>query len=84
MFDSSWEIAYYIWLKDNMIIFEYQPNISFKYIVNGQIHYYRPDFKVNDEIHEIKGEQFFNETAMICPWDYTKNDIYIMQNINAC
>ena len=24
-FDSSWELAYYIWLKDNNIQFTYQP-----------------------------------------------------------
>ena len=30
-FDSSWEIAYYIWLKDHNIEFEYQPDISFEY-----------------------------------------------------
>ena len=27
-FDSSWEIAYYIWLKDNNIEFEYHPSIK--------------------------------------------------------
>lgn len=75
-FDSSWELAYYIWLKDNNIVFEYQPNISFKYIVNNIEHYYYPDFLVNNKYIEIKGDQFLTENGMICPWDETKNDIY--------
>ena len=28
MFDSSWELAYYIWLKDNNINFEYKGFVS--------------------------------------------------------
>lgn len=76
VFDSSWEIAYFIWLKDKNISFEYRPNIRFKYIVKNEEHYYYPDFLVNDKIIEIKGDQFLDENTMICPWDETKNEIY--------
>lgn len=70
-FDSSWELAYYIWLTDNNMDFEYQPNISFEYNVNGKIHKYFPDFKINNEFIEIKGNHFFNEFGdLINP--YTK------------
>ena len=70
-FDSSWELAYYIWLTDNNIEFEYQPNISFEYMVNGKIHKYFPDFLINDEYIEIKGNQFFDkDNNLINP--YTK------------
>lgn len=70
-FDSSWELAYYIWLKDHNIEFEYQPNISFEYIINGKIHKYFPDFKINNEFIEIKGDHFFNKNGeLINP--YTK------------
>jgi hypothetical protein len=75
-FDSSWELAYYIWLKDNNIDFEYQPNISFDYEYAGKIHKYFPDFKVNDEYIEIKGTQFIKENKMICPFDKTLNDLF--------
>ena len=75
-FDSSWELAYYIWLKDHNIDFEYQPDISFKYEYNGKIHLYFPDFKVGDEIIEIKGRQFFENGKMICPYNRTQDDIY--------
>lgn len=76
VFDSSWEIAYFIWLKDKNISFEYRPNIRFKYIVKNEEHYYYPDFLVNNKIIEIKGDQFLDENTMICPWDETKNEIY--------
>ena len=79
-FDSKPEIAYYIWLKDNNIDFEYQPNVKFEYFYQNKIHYYIPDFKVENEYIEIKGLQFFknyniNET-MINPYDSTQNAKY--------
>lgn len=61
-FDSSWELAYYIWLKDSKIEFEYQPKVDFKYMGNdGKEHNYYPDFYCMGEYQEIKGNQFFNE-----------------------
>lgn len=63
IFDSSWELAYYIWLTDNNIKFEYQPNIYFEYTVNNKIHKYFPDFCIENKLYEIKGTQFFNESG---------------------
>ena len=60
-FDSSWEIAYYIWLKDNNIDFEYQPDISFEYEYDGKKHKYFPDFLVNDEYIELKSNHLYNK-----------------------
>lgn len=61
-FDSSWELAYYIWLTDSGIEFEYQPKADFKYIGDDGIeHNYYPDFYCMGEYQEIKGNQFFNE-----------------------
>lgn len=71
-FDSSWELNYYIWLIDNNVNFKYHPDISFKYECNNQIHYYYPDFLINDEFVEIKGDQFFDKNGnFINP--YNKN-----------
>lgn len=54
-FDSSWEIAYYIWLKDNNIEFEYHPkDIDYYYPGDCKIHKYEPDFLVENEYIEIK------------------------------
>ncbi len=76
-FDSAPEIAYYIWLTDNNIQFEYHPNIVFEYIVNNQIHTYQPDFIVENNYVEIKGLQFFKDKdptkEMICPYRYKKD-----------
>lgn len=40
MFDSKPELAFYIWLKDNGIEFEFHPNISFIYEYAGKRHVY--------------------------------------------
>ena len=71
-FDSSWELAYYIWLKDHNIDFEYQPNMPIEYKVNNLIKYYYPDFLINNQFYEIKGNQFFNENnQLINPFNNT-------------
>ena len=77
-FDSAWELAYYIWLKDHNIDFEYQPDISFEYEYNNKKHRYYPDFLVEDEIQEIKGTHFFencdSNNKMICPYNRDLDD----------
>jgi len=61
-FDSSWELAYYIWLKARGVDFVYQPQSNLKYIGNdNKEHIYHPDFLVDGQYIEIKGNQFFNE-----------------------
>lgn len=45
-FDSTLEIAYYIWLVDHNVEFTYEPDLKFKYIYNGKVHWYIPDFIV--------------------------------------
>lgn len=57
-FDSSWELAYYIYLRDFGIPFEYHPDIEFPYkkeLDDDKFHVYRPDFKVHNRFIEIKG-----------------------------
>jgi rubredoxin len=62
VFDSSWELCYYIWLRDAGIEFKYNPGPLFKYEGDdGKIHEYFPDFKIGETFQEIKGGQFFNE-----------------------
>lgn len=72
LFDSSWELAYYIWLKDKGISFEYHTQ-KIDYIGDdGKNHVYFPDFIVNGKIVEIKGDHFFNEKGE--PYNkYTKS-----------
>ena len=68
-FDSSWELAYYIWLKDNNIVFSYHPKPGITYFSNGKKHTYYPDFIVDNNIIEIKGDQFFDTNG-----NYITND----------
>lgn len=75
LFDSSWELAYFIWLKDHNIPFEYQCG-ELQYEYNGQTKTYFPDFYVNGQYVEIKGPQFFENGKMINPWDRTQDDLY--------
>lgn len=58
-FDSSWELAYYIWLKDNNINFTFH-NDKLPYKIDGKLHYYQPDFKVNETFIEIKRSSSIN------------------------
>lgn len=55
-FDSSWELAFYIWLTDNKIRFEYHPKpITYYWSENGTYHKYYPDFKLwNNTLIEFK------------------------------
>lgn len=75
-FDSNLEIDFYKFLKNNNIIFEYQPNITFEFEYNNTTHFYNPDFKIDNIIVEIKGLHFFKNKnpndVMICP--YHKKD----------
>lgn len=73
-FDSSPEIAFYIWLVDNNIKFEYHPNEFIHYVFNGKQKIYQPDFKVDGQLIELKGGQFLNQDGTWqCPYDKTKN-----------
>lgn len=54
-FDSSWELAYYIWLKDHNIQFSFHRSLTyFEYEYACKIHRYYPDFILDDKIVEIK------------------------------
>ena len=76
-FDSKPELAYYIWLKDNNISFEYQPNISFEYEFDGEVHTYEPDFIIEGTIVEIKGDHFFKEDGtMQNPFCHEQDKLY--------
>ena len=76
MFDSSIEIAYYIFMKDHNEEIQ-RSNITFKFTFNGKICYYIPDFylpKYNQYI-EIKGDHFFKEDGTLyIPWKGNMSD----------
>jgi len=59
-FDSSWELAVWIWAQDNNIKIQREP-VALQYEKDGKIHYYYPDFKIEEKLVEIKGDHFFDE-----------------------
>lgn len=75
-FDSAPEVAYYIWLKDNNISFEHEP-MTINYDFNGKTHVYMPDFIVEGQLIELKGNQFFKEDGtMQNPYDHSQDGVY--------
>lgn len=69
-FDSSWELIYYIYLKENNVDFIFHPKVDISYKINEKIHKYEPDFLINSQLIEIKGDHFFNEKGeLINPYN---------------
>lgn len=82
-FGSSWELALYIWLKDNNFKFEYQPNSNMWYEFDGKKHKYEPDFKIDGKFVEIKGNHFFDDNGVMkCP--YRKKTWTDEQYVHQC
>ena len=76
LFDSTWEVVYYIYLEENNIQFTYHPKIKIPYTdMYNKVHYYFPDFKVNDKLIEIKGDDQIQNGTMIDKSDPSKNYI---------
>ena len=68
-FDSSWELAVWIYCIDNNIPIIRCP-MTLKYIgPNKEYHYYIPDFMINGQLVEIKGDQYFKDGNMISPYN---------------
>jgi len=61
-FDSSYELAYYLWLTHLNKQFIFHPKIPMSYVGNdGLEHLYMPDFLIEGKFYEIKGGCFFNK-----------------------
>ena len=76
-FDSKPEIATYIYYKENGYDVMYHPDKYFEYVFDNIQHRYFPDFKINERYYEIKGDHFFKDDKMICPfknkkWNYER------------
>lgn len=60
MFDSSWELALWIYAKDHDEEIQRSP-CSFSYVYNNKTHKYFPDFLYKGELIEIKGSQLLDK-----------------------
>lgn len=76
LFDSSWELAVYIWHKDYDIPIERLPIILTYIDSNNVIHKYFPDFRINDDIVEVKGNQYLNSDGTLK--DKTNKNVLIL------
>lgn len=74
-FDSLLEIVFYIYHRDMGYEIIHEP-CQFIYEFNGTKRIYNPDFKINDELYEIKGAHFFEDDKMINPFDRSQDDLY--------
>lgn len=72
LFDSSWEVAVYIWHKDHNISIERLPVVLTYTDSNNVTHKYFPDFRINDDIIEVKGNQYLNSDGTLKDIDKQK------------
>lgn len=68
-FDSTWELVFYIFHKDNGFTIDVHPDIAYEYEYDNQKYFYLPDFLVNGVPYEVKGGYFFENGKMINPYD---------------
>lgn len=64
-FDSLPELAVWIYCRDHNIKIIRLPT-SFEYSFNGKIHRYFPDFEIDGQLVEIKGDCFFADDGTMC------------------
>lgn len=75
-FDSSWELIFYIYNVDHNKNVIRNPK-KFSFIYNSQEHFYFPDFEVDGQLYEIKGNQFWKEDGTMCnPYDHSQDDLF--------
>lgn len=73
-FDSSWELAVWIWAKDNGKSIKREP-VCIEYKDGEVVRKYYPDFEIEGKLVEVKGDHFFNNDGkMICPFDRSLDD----------
>ena len=75
-FDSSWELALWIYATDHNERIERCP-IQFEYEYENKNYSYTPDFLYKEHYVEVKGDNWFDKNGiMICPTDRTKDGHY--------
>lgn len=76
IFDSLWELAFYVFNVDQGFSVIRSPKKLIYYYKNEK-HYYFPDFEINGQIYEIKGEQFWKKDGtMQNPYDHTQDELF--------
>lgn len=75
VFDSLWELKYYEYckLKGYNIIRE---PCGLQYEYQGRRHYYYPDFEVEGQLVEVKGNQFLGKGTWVNIYDRNQDSLY--------
>lgn len=75
-FDTMPELAFYIYWTDLGKIVEHN-SVSFSYFLDGKVHKYFPDFKIDEDLYEIKGDQFLKEDGTWQnPFDHSQDKLF--------
>ena len=73
-FDSFPELCFYLYCIQNNIQIEREP-IELTYTYNDKVYRYYPDFRVENQLIELKGEQFLTEDNKWCnPFDHSLDE----------
>lgn len=65
-FDSSWEVAVYLYCRDHHLNFKTHPEPK-EYFVGNEKHLYYPDFEIENRLIEIKGDMMIDKSGEITP-----------------
>lgn len=76
-FDSSWELALWIYAKDCNEEIEREP-CYFEYEYNGATHTYIPDFRYKGKLLEIKGDHYKDDKTKAKLLVAKENDIQVL------
>lgn len=76
-FDSSWELALWIYAEDHNEEIEREP-CQFEYEYNGAMHTYIPDFRYKGKLLEIKGDHYKDDKTKAKLLVAKENDIQVL------
>lgn len=68
-FDSKWEVVFYIYYRDKGSNIKREP-LELYYYYNNIKHAYIPDFEIDGQLYEIKGDHFFKNGTMCNPYNH--------------
>lgn len=80
-FDSMWELAFYIYHKDNNYNIIRNPTIL-QYNFNGNTYNYEVDFSVDGKLYEIKGDNLLRKMSIENTKDNAKYRCMLDNNVN--
>ena len=78
--DSKPELAYYLWCKETNKHITREP-IKLKYFYQDEVHIYFPDFEVDGQLIEVKGDYLFKKMLIPNTLDNAKYNCMLANNV---